>query len=124
MNSPVSVLLVEDDMWLAEQFGRVLTKAGYTVSHVRSGVAAMTIIDEAMPTVIVLDMLLPGTTGMTLLHELQSYSDTGAIPIILCTNLASDIQFLSVEPYGVTHILDKTTMRPDDLVTAVRRVTL
>jgi two-component system response regulator BaeR len=116
------IYIIEDNPWQAEQFSRVLTGAGYTTQLFTNGIDAIAAIDEAKPNVIVLDMLLAGTTGLTLLHELQSYTDTGVIPVVLCTGLAEDVDLKELAPYGVRRILDKMTMQPDDIVTAVRSV--
>lgn len=120
MTVAADILIVEDDIWLAEQFQRTLEYAGYSTKHVVSGHIAMEMIDDSPPKVVVLDMLLTGGTAMTLLHELQSYTDTAAIPVILCTNLATQLSPKDVAHYGVVRILDKTAMHPDDIVTAVR----
>jgi two-component system response regulator BaeR len=119
-----TILIVEDDEWLAEQQARILEKAGFKTAISPHAHAAIDAIDDIHPDVIILDMLLAGSTAIALMHELQSYSDTGVIPIILCTNLASDIKLEDVKPYGVRRILDKTAMQPDDVVTAVRSVLL
>lgn len=119
-----SVLIVEDDQWLAEQFARVIRKAGYETTVSLHALAAIKAVDDVDPCVIILDVLLTGSTAFALLHELQSYTDTGKIPIILCTNLANELKFEDLEVYGVKRILDKTTMVPDDLVTAIKSVTL
>lgn len=116
------IYVIEDDAWQAEQFTRTLTDAGFKAKSFNNGVDAIEAIDVAKPQVIVLDMLLAGTTGVALLHELQSYTDTGVIPVILCTALADDISLDTVRPYGVRRIIDKVTMQPDDVVTAVRSV--
>lgn len=118
------VLIIEDDVWLAEQFQRTLEAGGYSTKCASNGHVAMDMIDEALPRVILLDMLLTGGTGITLLHELQSYKDTGDIPVILCSNLASQMRLDDVTPYGVRRILDKTTMHPVDVLAAVRSVLL
>jgi len=117
-----TILVVEDDDWLSEQYSRVLSAAGYMVECVSDALSAIEKIDDISPGVIVLDVLLTGSTAFTLLHELQSYSDTGSIPVILCTNIASDLKFDDLKPYGVKRILDKSTMVPDDLVVSVRSV--
>lgn len=117
-----SVLIVEDDAWLAEQQQRVLIKAGYEATISPHPIAAIKAIDTIRPDVIVLDVLLTGSTAFALLHELQSYGDTGSIPIILCTNLAAELSIENLTPYGIRRILDKTTMLPDDVVAAVRSV--
>ncbi len=117
-----SILIVEDDAWLAEQQVRVLEKAGFQATTSPHPIAAIKAVDTIHPDVIVLDVLLTGSTAFALLHELQSYGDTGGIPVILCTNLASELSLDNLAPYGVRRILDKTTMLPDDVVTAVRSV--
>lgn len=124
MSQKTDVLIIEDDLWLAEQFQRTLNRAGFSSRHVSSGHGAMDAIDEQSPDAIVLDMLLTGGTALTLLHELQSYVDTAEIPVILCTNLASQVTMQDMAPYGVRRIIDKMTMQPDDIVTAARSVTL
>jgi CheY-like chemotaxis protein len=118
------VLIVEDDVWLAEQQSRVLERAGYSTVVSPHAIAAIAAIDDIQPDAIVLDVLLTGNTGFALLHELQSYGDTGGIPVVLCTNLAADMNLDDVRPYGVRRILDKTVMEPDDVVAAVRSVLL
>jgi len=122
MKTALSVLVVEDDRWLAEQYSRVLSKVGYKVKVTSHVLAAVQAIDDVHPDVIILDVLLTGSTAFTLLHELQSYGDTGVIPIILCTNLAGELSLEDLKPYGVRRIIDKTKMAPDDLTIALRSV--
>ena len=120
MIKPIKVELIEDDTLLARQFVASLQKEGYDVHHSHHAKEAMVIIDELLPDVIILDVLLPVTTGFTLLHELQSYDDTRAIPVIICSSVSLTPK--EVESYGVRRVIDKTTMLPDDLVKAVRAV--
>jgi CheY-like chemotaxis protein len=124
MNSVPSILIVEDDRWQAEQHERVLSKMGYKTTVALHALAAIEAIDDIHPDVIILDVLLVGNTAFTLLHELQTYSDTGNIPVIMCTNLASDLSIEDLRPYGIKRILDKTTMVPNDLIIAVQSVLL
>ena len=116
------VLIVEDDEWLVEQYLRMLSSAGYNAVSVSNALSAIQAIDDYQPDVIILDMLLTGSTALALLHELQSYGDTGIIPIILCTNIANEISLKNLRPYGVMQIIDKTKMKPDDLTVALRSV--
>lgn len=116
----IAVELIEDDILLARQFTATLAKAGYTVHHSHHALEAMAFIDETPPDVIILDILLPATTGFTLLHELQSYDDTRKIPVIVCSSIVPALE--EVSPYGVKRVIDKTTMHPDDLVKAIRAV--
>lgn len=116
------VLLVEDDAWLAEMEVKVLRSAGYEVQRASHAVAAIECIDESVPDVIILDVLLTGSTAFTFLNELQSHPDTAALPVVLCTNIAEQFSSSQLKAYGVKRVVDKTTMHPDDLVVAVRAV--
>jgi len=116
------ILLIEDDAWLAETQSAVLVKAGYSVRVEPHAPAAIAMVDRELPDAIVLDVLLAGSTAFALLHELQSYADTGEIPIILCTNLAEQFELKQLKNYGVKRIVDKTTMHPNDIVTALKAI--
>lgn len=119
MTKQKRVLIIENDPWLAEQYMRVLKKAGFETVVAPNVLMVMDIIDESVPDAIVLDILLTGKTAFTLLHELQSYDDTGSIPVILCTNFASELAEDSLKPYGIVRVLDKTKMHPNDLATSL-----
>ena len=116
------MLIVEDDKWLAEQYFRVLSAKDYKVTTTSHALAAIQLIDDIQPDAIILDVLLTGSTAFTLLHELQSYGDTGVIPIIICTNLADELTLENLSSYGVKQIIDKTKMMPADLVLALQNV--
>lgn len=116
------ILLVEDDAWLAEMEARVLEKGGHSVTIALNALAAIDQIDESVPDVIILDVLLAGSTAFALLNELQSHGDTHRIPIILCTNLAEQFDTHKLAEYGVKRIVDKSTMHPNDLIVAVKAV--
>lgn len=117
------VLIVEDDSWLASNHLTIMTVSGYDAQTVSSSEAAITIIDDKAPDVIVLDVMLEGGTAFALLHELQSYEDTARIPVILCSNIPGELlDHDALERYGVQIVLDKSAMRPLDLLQAVERV--
>ena len=116
------VLLVEDDAWLAEVEASAISDAGFEVLIAPHAPAAIELVDSFHPEVIVLDVLLAGSTAFALLNELQSYSDTGIVPVVLCTNIADQFDVVKLKEYGVRRVVDKTTMHPDDLVAAVKSV--
>ncbi len=114
------VLVVDDDIWLSELFVATLRAHGYEAAAIHNGIAAMDAIDSERPVAIVLDVMMPGPNGIVLLHELQSHADLADIPVLLCTNSADAVDSSYLRSYGVCRLLDKTTMRPEDVVTAVR----
>lgn len=116
------VVIVEDTLWIAEQFERQFARENISVKTVRTAELAIDLIDDVTPDAIVLDMLLTGSTALPLLHELQSHSDLSGIPVIVVSAVADRLPKSDLKAYGVHAVIDKTTMLPDDVVTAVKRV--
>ncbi len=121
-NARAKVLIIESEPWLGEQFERVLRKNGFSTTLTSNAYSAIDIIDEMHPDVIVMGLLLSGVSGLSLLHELQSYADTASTPIIVCSGTSHGIAADELRPYGVKRVLDAGTMQPNDLPAAVRSV--
>lgn len=117
-----SVLIIDDDVWLAEEYVRHLKHAGFRAQHAQNALDGIDAIDAHKPAVIILDIFMPGPNGIVLLHEIRSHSDLARVPVIICSNSASDIPHGNLTKYGVKTILDKGMMRPEDLVAAVKKV--
>lgn len=122
MSKKKTVLLIDDDQWLTDQYAALLKHAGYHVYTALHALDGIEVIDRLHPNIIILDMFMPGPNGIVLLHEIRSHSDLSQIPVILCTNSASDLDEHTMAAYGVRAILDKSTMIPEDIVTSVRIV--
>ena len=124
MKQPLKIVVIEDDPWFAEQFLHTLSGAGFSVRHASDGITGIEMLDDELPDAIVLDIFLPGPNALVLLHEIRSYTDLSKIPVIVCSSSASDIPSAGLNPYGVVRVLDKESMRPGDLVAAVRKALL
>jgi len=116
----IKILLIEDDRWLADSYMDVLDE--YDVDTAVDGHVAMDLIDVNDYELIIADVMLERGLVFDLLHELQSYDDTSAIPVILCTSLAQRITLKDVKQYGVIAVLDKATLTPKILREAVESV--
>lgn len=106
--------VIEDDKLMAECIERaiVAVRPDKKVFKFTNAIAAMAALDE-IPEMIFLDVLLDGPDGFTFLNELASYSDTRKIPIVIISTLALKLEDL--KSYGVVEVIDKTTMRPEDI---------
>jgi two-component system OmpR family response regulator len=77
------VLLVEDDLVLADGISRILKANGMEVEMTHSGTDADNILLRATFTILVLDIGLPGIDGFALLRRLRSRGST--MPVLLLT---------------------------------------
>lgn len=78
MTAP-SLILVEDDAPLRTLTTRALQQHGYTVRAVATGAEMWVVMENEPPDLVVLDVMLPGTSGIELLRRLRKTSD---VPVI------------------------------------------
>lgn len=116
------ICIVEDEPWFAESLARTLEAAGARTARASNAQSAIELIDTFLPDVVVLDLLLAGSTGLVLLHELRSHDDLATLPVIICSTLIDEPTSERLRAYGVQRVLDKTTMQPDNILAAVRGV--
>jgi|OM-RGC.v1.011057842 two-component system OmpR family response regulator/two-component system response regulator RstA len=76
------IMLVEDDMSLAEWFGDYLTEHGYLVTLVNRGDAAVELIRTDLPELVVLDIMLPVKDGFDVCKEARAFYQG---PILMMT---------------------------------------
>jgi len=76
------VLIVEDSASLAALYTGVLENDGYEVVHAASGESAVTAFAEQSFDVILLDLELPGMSGMDVLDQLRQQNDAAAVIVI------------------------------------------
>ena len=111
------VLLVEDDVDLAELYRGVLRWSGFDAAYVIDGVSALRILEEEIPDLIVVDMNLPVLNGDQLLREMAAHPELRQIPAIVVTG--EDIR-PNVAVEQTKQILRKPCP-PDRLVSVVER---
>lgn len=115
------IFIIEDDREMAECIALAVQQIDGVETEIFGDViAAVQALDQQLPQLIFLDILLDGPDGFTLLNELNSYGDTAKIPIIIATSL--NLSELNQLAYNVVAILDKETMTPEQILAAAREV--
>ncbi|MGC4746031.1 response regulator transcription factor [Micromonospora sp. DT201] len=77
------VLVVDDDRTVSDVVCRYLEHAGYDVSHVGDGLAALDAVRDRAPHLVVLDLMLPGLDGLQVCRRLRERPN--GVPIIMLT---------------------------------------
>jgi PleD family two-component response regulator len=86
MQDKYSILIVDDEIPNIRALSHIL-KADYNVSAVKSGIDALTTIDNHIPDLILLDVIMPEMDGFEVLSALKNNDKTKDIPVILITAL-------------------------------------
>jgi len=82
MPSGACVLVVDDEPMVREVVARYLRRDGLRVEEAADGAGALAWLSAHRPDLVVLDIMLPGTDGLTILRRLRAEGD---IPVILLT---------------------------------------
>lgn len=112
------ILIIDDDQMMSECLSYALPE-----HHIRTctnAIDALNLINQHLPDVLILDILLDGPDGFSLLNELITYSDTARIPVIIVSSL--DLSSQDLTHYGVVAVLQKETMTPAALQAAVQEI--
>ena len=81
-----SVLVVEDDTVTLEIICELLRGQGYSVVTARDGAEARKAVQESLPELVILDLLLPKTSGLELLAEWRAHPRTADLPVFVLSN--------------------------------------
>ncbi|CAN5788523.1 response regulator transcription factor [soil metagenome] len=85
--APPQILIVEDDAKVADVVALYLQREGFQVQTVGDGSAALRAVDERVPDLVVLDIMLPGVDGLEVCRTLRRNLP---IPIIMLTALGEE----------------------------------
>jgi len=88
--SEVTVLVVDDDPDVTTFLGTILGDAGMKVVTAHDGLEALDRLQEVTPDLISLDLVMPGKSGVRLLHDLRKHPIWQRIPVIIVTGHARD----------------------------------
>ena len=104
------IFVIDDDDIMAECIAHA-TKKPTQIFH--NAIEAMAALEDGIPDLIFLDVLLDGPDGFTFLNELMSYQDTEKIPVVIVTSL--DMKVENLEDYGVVAMIKKEEMTPKEI---------
>jgi two-component system phosphate regulon response regulator PhoB len=107
-----SILLVEDSKFLRIATERTLTKAGYRVICAGDGEEALLLAANHLPSLIMLDMLLPKLSGPEVLRSLKKDHRTAHIPVLVLSSLSQTNERKLVKE-GAAAFLEKGALLDD-----------
>jgi DNA-binding response OmpR family regulator len=117
----IRALIADDDQDISELVAYKLRQAGFEVDIASDGPSALAAAESNRPDVAVLDVMMPGMSGIDVCRELRTRYGARALPIILLTARAQEADVQMGFEVGATDYLTKP-FSPSELVTRIRAV--
>ena len=112
------IYCVEDDPDIRELVVYTLQSTGYGAVGFGDGAALFAALADALPELIILDIMLPGEDGMSILKRLKASSQTREIPVIMATARSSEFD----KVYGLDSGADDYVAKPFGMMELLARV--
>jgi CheY-like chemotaxis protein len=109
------VLVVEDDVLLNKIYTKLLEDAGFSVQICRDVVGAIRALNGHTPSLILLDLMLPGVHGLELCRYVRRDTDYPSVPIVVVSALGDEETVQQVMQAGADFYLTKP-INPRELV--------
>jgi DNA-binding response OmpR family regulator len=119
MSAPVTILVVEDDPTVADVVATYLRDAGIEVVEASDGVTALAVAARSRPDLVVLDLMLPGLSGLEVCRRL--HEGRPDLPVVMLTALGREADRLAGLETGADDYLVKP-FSPRELVLRVQAV--
>ena len=101
------IFCVEDDSGIRDLMVYALNAAGLEAAGVDSGASLEDALRERRPSLILLDIMLPGQDGLSILKKLRARTDTADIPIIMATAKGTEFDRVTGLDLGADDYLSK-----------------
>jgi signal transduction histidine kinase/CheY-like chemotaxis protein len=79
------VLVVDDDAGTRDLLRRTLAKAGWSIGEAANGAECLDALQRLCPSVVLLDLMMPGMDGFEVLERMRRHDEWGDIPVIVIT---------------------------------------
>lgn len=118
---PFRILVADDDQLLLALVEHKLRRRGYEVETAEDGETALQKIREAPPDLVVLDAMMPGRDGFSVLRALAEDPATAGVPVVMLTARRQESDILAGLRLGAREYMVKPFM-PEELIERVGRL--
>ena len=115
-----TILVIDDETEILEGMSRWLTEEGYAVVTAMNGSEAFEKLKEIRPSLIFLDIKMPGMGGFEVLQKLRGSPGTSSIPVIMLTATAETASILKAQNMRAVDYIVKPFLG-DELIRLIRR---
>lgn len=116
------VLIVEDDPLMSRMYQKIFSFEKHEVMVANDGEDALVKVRSFLPTIILLDIMMPKLNGLQVLEKLKADPDTKKIPVVMLTNLAGQQDAETALTKGAVKYIVKSEHDPKEVETMVKEI--
>lgn len=120
-SNPATILLAEDDLFLQRMYAVKLAKEGFNVVLAADGEKALSLMSEAVPDVVLLDILMPKKDGFAVLEAMRADARLKEVPVVLLTNVSESEDVKRGRRLGANEYLIKAHFLPSEVIGVVKK---
>lgn len=121
-NNNLAILIVEDDIFLADLYKTKFELEGFEVFVAYDGEKGLELIAKNKPAIILLDLILPKMSGFVVLENIKKDKKLKDIPVILLTNLSQKADVEKGLALGADDYLIKAHFMPSEVVVKIKEL--
>ena len=115
------ILLVEDEVLILRMYEKIFSFEGYTVVTAVDGLDGLAKAKSENPALILLDIMMPKMDGLRVLEQLKADPTTKDIPVVVLTNLSSDVVIKDAFSKGAVGYLVKSEVVNEKIVDEIKQ---
>jgi CheY-like chemotaxis protein len=115
------ILLIEDEELLISVLQRKLSNEGYEVLVARDGEEGLKTMEQALPDLILLDIIMPKKDGFAVLEDMSKDENLRKIPVIIISNSGQPVELDRAKRLGAKDWLVKTEFDPQEVADKVAK---
>ena len=116
------IVLVEDDSLMSSILAAHLIKEGFNIISVTEGAQAFERIQAEQPSIVLLDIVLPGIGGFDILAKLKQDESTKSIPVLILSNLGSKEEIQRGIDLGAEDYLVKANSMVEEITGKIQKI--
>ena len=116
------IVLVEDDSLMSSILAAHLIKEGFNIISVTEGAQAFERIQAEQPSIVLLDIVLPGVGGFDILAKLKQDESTKSIPVLILSNLGSKEEIERGIDLGAEDYLVKANSMVEEITGKIQKI--
>lgn len=116
------IMIIEDDKFFRDLVSQKITQGGFDVVEAFDAKKGLEMLPVERPSLILLDLILPGMDGFEFLEKIKADDQFKTIPVIILSNLGQKEEIERGIRLGAEDFLVKVNFTPDEVAEKIREV--